>query len=195
MTDHRETERLIGSREIAAGTARTAVLRRDYDAPIDDVWEACTDPDRLSRWFLPVSGDLRLGGSFSIEGNASGEIQRCEPPRLLAVTWQFGDHPTDEVELRLSSGAAGSTTLELEHATVSERTEWEGQSYDSIFGLGTGWEPALYALHRYLTGTLPTDAAVTWPADPPVELQEAIARATEAWTAVVEATGRPAVRA
>jgi uncharacterized protein YndB with AHSA1/START domain len=66
------TERAVGHRRIAAGEARTALIRRRYHATVEDVWEACTDPVRLSRWFPKVSGDLRVGGRFSIEGNASG---------------------------------------------------------------------------------------------------------------------------
>jgi uncharacterized protein YndB with AHSA1/START domain len=58
------------------------------------VWDACTDPDRLNRGFLDVTGDLRLGGSYQLEGNAHGEILRCSPPRLLAVSWIYGtDRP------------------------------------------------------------------------------------------------------
>ena len=26
---------------------------------VEDVWAACSDPDRLKRWFLPVSGELK----------------------------------------------------------------------------------------------------------------------------------------
>ena len=29
-----------------------------YDTHIDDLWEACTDPERLARWIAEVSGDL-----------------------------------------------------------------------------------------------------------------------------------------
>lgn len=63
-------DRAIGARTIAAGEARTATIRRSYDADIEDVWDACTNPERLPRWFLPVSGDLRLGGRYQFEGNA-----------------------------------------------------------------------------------------------------------------------------
>ena len=96
--------RTVGRRRIANGDGRSVVLRRSYDAPVEDVWDACSDPDRLKRWFGSVSGDLRLGGRFQIEGNAGGEILRCEPPRLLAVSWVYGDNPADEVELRLTPG-------------------------------------------------------------------------------------------
>src|SRR5919197_393561 len=129
---HRE----LGSRRIAAGQARAVVLRRHYDAPIEDVWDGCTNPDRLSRWFLAVSGDLRPGGTFSLAGNASGQIRRCEPPRLLALTWVYGDRPVDEVELRLTPDPAGGTLFELSHATVSGQVEWGGRMLDVVPGIG-----------------------------------------------------------
>jgi uncharacterized protein YndB with AHSA1/START domain len=63
------------------------MIRRRYEAPIEDVWDACTDPRRLNRWFLQVTGELRAGGTFQLAGNARGEIVRCEPPRLLTLSW------------------------------------------------------------------------------------------------------------
>src|SRR5262249_5137612 len=95
-----------------SGERVSVLLRRDYDAPIDDVWDAVTRPDRLKRWFMPISGELRAGGSFQLEGNAGGEILACEPPRLLRVT--FGG-PTSLVEVRLIAQGEGETLLELEH--------------------------------------------------------------------------------
>ena len=80
------THREVRSRGLAAGEARTALMRRRYEAPIEDVWDACTAPDRISRWFIKPTGDLRAGGTYQLEGNAGSEILRCEPPRLLTVT-------------------------------------------------------------------------------------------------------------
>ena len=160
-----ETRREVGRRRLASGEeVRTVLIRRRYDAPIEDVWEACTEPERLSRWFLPVSGDLRVGGRFSLQGNAGGEILRCEPPRLLTVTWAYGDLPPDRVELRLSSDGDG-TVLELEHALASRTVEVDGRRLDrlrndpltGLWGIPTGWEmPLVHALPRYLRGELPT---------------------------------------
>ena len=61
-----------------AGEGRTVVLRRRYAAAVEDVWDAITDPERIGRWFLPVSGDFRPGGTYQLEGNAGGTILRCE---------------------------------------------------------------------------------------------------------------------
>lgn len=181
-------DRAVGSSRIAAGEARVAVIRRRYDAEIEDVWDACTQPDRINRWFLPVSGDLRVGGRFSIEGNASGEIVRCEPPRLLAVTWAYGDRPVDEVELRLSPGEASDTVLELQHATVGTTVEWDGQMFDVISGIGSGWEPALLALAKYLRGELPDAPAVEWYQPTPAD-EEFAARSLRAWDELVAGRG------
>jgi uncharacterized protein YndB with AHSA1/START domain len=113
--------RAVGSRRVPAGEGRSVVLRRRYDAPIEDVWDACSDPDRLKRWFLPVSGDFRVGGTFQIEGNASGEILRCQPPRLLAISWVYGDNPADEA---VPDAAALEQSPEARRFIVLSSTAW-----------------------------------------------------------------------
>ena len=70
-----------------------------YDTPPEDLWEACTDPERIARWFLPISGDLRPGGRFEFQGNASGTIERCEPPHSVDATWEYGGQ-TSWIEVR-----------------------------------------------------------------------------------------------
>jgi uncharacterized protein YndB with AHSA1/START domain len=171
MTDDATTPGGI-DREIAGpDEARTLLIRRRYDAAIDDVWDACTDPGRINRWFLPVTGDLRPGGSFSLQDNAHGEILRCEPPRLLRVSWRYGDMPASQVELRLAAATAGETVLELEHSAVAREVEIAGRAVDpilndaatGIWGIGTGWElPLALGLERYLRGELPDRPAVEW---------------------------------
>ena len=183
-TSTTQTHREVRHRRIAAGDARTALIRRRYDAPIEDVWDACTNPERLRRWLSPVSGDLRVGGTFQMEGNAGGEILRCEAPRLLAVTWVYGDRPADEVELRLQPDDGGGTVLELEHATVVEHAPMtiEGRPVDAILGVGIGWEmPLTYSLAVHLRGK---------PAQMPAgESPEAVAgRLAETWAALIEAS-------
>jgi uncharacterized protein YndB with AHSA1/START domain len=136
-------------RELLNGERKVATLRRRYDAEIEDVWEACTTAERLSRWFLPVSGDLRLGGKYQLEGNAGGEILQCEPPRLLKVSWLYGENPGfSEVEVRLSA-EDGGTLFELVHSADVPPEFW------SRFGpgaTGVGWDLALLGLALHLSG-------------------------------------------
>ena len=73
---------------------RAKVVRAScvFDASPEVVFRALTDPERLSRWFLPVSGDLRVGGTYQLEGNAGGSITTCDAPTELSVTWVSGGH-------------------------------------------------------------------------------------------------------
>ena len=165
MIDLDGTHREIGSRRIAAGDARTILMRRWYGAAIGEVWRCCTDPEPLARWFMRPTGDLRVGGRFVFEGNAAGEVRRCEPPRQLAVSWQHGGRPADELELRLAP-QAGGTVLDLEHASVTTHIEVGGRMVDvllndpdsGLWGLGAGWEMGLVALDALLHNTLPERA-------------------------------------
>ena len=43
-------EREVGSRTLPAGEARTMIISRVYDTPADDLWDACTNPERISRY-------------------------------------------------------------------------------------------------------------------------------------------------
>src|ERR687897_146216 len=107
------------------GKPATAVIAiRSYDTDIDDLWNALTTADRIPRWFMPIEGDLRLGGRYKLKGNAGGEITTCEPPTRLAVTWEFGEAVT-WLDVHLSEAPGGSTLLRLAHlAPVADSRPW-----------------------------------------------------------------------
>ena len=52
-------------RRISGGDARVAVFKRTYDAPIEDVWDACTNPERLRRWYVPAPATCASAEPFS----------------------------------------------------------------------------------------------------------------------------------
>lgn len=125
----------------------SAILRRRYAESLEDVWGACTDRERLGRWFGDVRGALRLGETVVVgigqPETLACRILRCEPPRVLTVTWAYGTMTPDEVELRLTRDGDG-TMLELEHR--STHTEiWST-------GVGPGWEDWLFRLSTMLEG-------------------------------------------
>jgi uncharacterized protein YndB with AHSA1/START domain len=172
---HRE----VGKRPIESGEGIGVLLRRSYDAPIEDVWDAVTDPDRVRRWFLPLSGDLRVGGTFQLEGNAGGDILQCEPPRLLKVT--FGG-PASLVELRLAPTDDGRTTLELEHTVPIEMA---GSGAGALY-VGPGWDGAVMALALFLGGQVIDDPVA---AANSAQGQEFSRKSVHAWAATVESSG------
>ena len=82
--------REVTGREHDGKPARVVVASQTYPTTAEDLWEAITTAERIPRWFMPISGALRLGGRYQLHGNAGGGILICEPPHHLKVTWEYG---------------------------------------------------------------------------------------------------------
>ncbi|MGH3759609.1 SRPBCC family protein [Actinophytocola sp.] len=179
------TQREIGNLPVATGEGRSLLLRRGYEAPIEDVWNACTDPDRISRWLAPIEGDLRLGGTFQLKDNAGGEILRCDEPRLIKVTWRLGEGMATEVEVRFAPDGDGGTVLELEHASPAEIVDELVRAYGpgATIGIGCGWDLTLLGLDLFLHGVRFDPA--TWEDSP--EGKEFATRSCHAWGPAIQA--------
>jgi uncharacterized protein YndB with AHSA1/START domain len=156
------TRRRVGERVLEAGRARTVTISRTYDAQIEELWGACTDATRIPRWFLPVSGDLKLGGRYQLEGNASGTIERCDPPSSFTATWEYGG-VVSWIELRLSAVAEGGTLFELQHITLADDDTWTRFGPGAV---GVGWDLAILGLGRHLAtdGDVDPEVARAWSA-------------------------------
>ncbi len=177
--------RTVGTGDLPAGAARVVTIERTYPADVEDVWDAVTDPERIPRWFLPVTGDLRVGGTYQVEGNAGGEIRACEAPRLLRLTWVMGP-PTPEdssvVEVRLAPAPDGGTTLTLEHTAVVPPEMWDQFGPGAV---GVGWDGALLGLGLHLDGGATPDPEAVL-ASP--ELRAFNVASSEAWGAALAAS-------
>jgi uncharacterized protein YndB with AHSA1/START domain len=146
-------QREVGTGRLPAGEGRTIRIRRTYGAAIDDVWDALTDPGRIGRWFLPISGDYRIGGQFQFEGNAGGTIVACERPNRLRVTWVYGEPASEtdvsELEIRLTATAEEATELELEHTAIVPDEMWDQFGPGAV---GVGWDQGMLGLALHLEG-------------------------------------------
>ena len=171
------TERDVRRRQFGGAERHAVVLKRTYDAPVERVWEALTDPAQLLAWFLPISGDLHEGESYQFEGNAGGRILECDPPRRVRLEWVFGDTPPSEVTATLSESDRG-TTVELEH--VSSAVE-PSAAVEFALGVGPGWDPALVALGQHLGGQAPD--ASWWTESP--EARDFTERSVREWAATL----------
>ena len=180
---HRE----VADRTVPAGDAKAVILEREYDAPIEDVWDALTNPERIGRWFLPISGDYRLGGTYQFEGNAGGEIRECDQPNRLKVTWVYGPVKSDadisEVELRLSRASDNRTHFVLEHTAVVPEEFWAMYGPGAV---GVGWEGGLLGLELHLRGGSVGDPLAWQVSD---EGREFNTRSSEAWGDAYRAYG------
>lgn len=151
--------REVSDQERDGKPARAVIMRRAYDTDVDDLWDALTNAERIPRWFLPITGDLRLGGRYQFQGNAGGKITQCEPPRLVAATWEFGGGMS-WVTVTLDHEGEARTRLTLEHvAPVDDHWRKFGPG-----AVGVGWELGLMGLARHLeTGaTADHEEAEAW---------------------------------
>jgi uncharacterized protein YndB with AHSA1/START domain len=183
-TTNQEPQPELQHRTIPGGEARVAVFTRTYPTTVEDLWDACTNPERLRRWYVPVSGDLRVGGNFQQQNMGSGTIVVCDAPRLLKLSLGGG---ADEIEVRLSAGAeAGTAALELQHATTLDSHDIGGQTFDAVFCMGGGYYPRLRALDMHLRGTLPDNYdSATFHLNP--DMRSTIERGSAAMSALLEA--------
>lgn len=150
--------------------AHVQTLEQTYPAPLADVWAAVTTAERIQRWFLPVSGDLRTGGRYQFEGNAGGEILACEPPAdgvaEVAVTWEMMG-AVSWVTLRLAADGEESTRVELEHTSRTADVPAEMWETFGPGATGVGWDGGLLGLALHLgatEGSLSPAEAEAWAA-------------------------------
>ena len=64
--------RTVGDRTLEAGEARVVTISQSYATDAADLWDACTEIDRIRRWFLPITGDLRVGGHYGSKATPMG---------------------------------------------------------------------------------------------------------------------------
>lgn len=128
---------------------RIVGVSKTYSADQRTLWRSVSESEHISKWFAPISGDLRVGGRYKIEGNASGEVLRCVVPELFELTWEFSGN-LSWVSVSLSSKGT-STTLNLEHA---ERVGDDATNkHWREFGpgaTGVGWDLSLLGLECFV---------------------------------------------
>ena len=134
------------------------VLRfeRRYPHPIEKVWEALTQPERLVAWLGEVELDPEEGGAIKVtwlntdeDGNTAvynGRITRFEPP--TALEWDGDIH--------------GRLLWELEpdgdDATRLKLTNWTPAPDEFRTKVGAGWDIHLDHLQTALDG-----GSIDWP--------------------------------
>ena len=169
--------RQVSGRALEAGQGRVVTLSRSYPAELADVWDACTNPERLRRWFLPVSGELKEGGRYQLAGNAGGTISRCDPPHGFDATWEMGGQ-VSWIELRLTDEGEGRTLFRLDHIAEVDDERWAQFGPGAV---GVGWDGGLLGLYSHLTRMEAVDPhqGAAWSASE--EGRRFLAASSDAW--------------
>jgi uncharacterized protein YndB with AHSA1/START domain len=141
-----KVDRSVADLEKDGKPTRAVVLSRSYDTDIADLWDALTTAERIPRWFLPIEGDLRLGGHFQFIGNAGGKITECDPPAHLGATWEMHGE-VSWIEVRLAAEGNQRARLTLTHTAVVSPF-WDQFGPGAV---GVGWELGLVGMDLYLS--------------------------------------------
>jgi uncharacterized protein YndB with AHSA1/START domain len=147
----------------------TIVFERLLPGPVERVWAYLTESDKRAKWLAAGEMELRPGGRVELtfrhaelsrhdeptpekykpyEGGvtATGHVTRCEPPRLLAITWAEDAGSRSEVVFELTP-RDGDVLLTLTHRRLKDRAE--------MVDAAGGWHTHLAMLVDNLEGEEP----------------------------------------
>lgn len=143
------------------------VTTREFDAPLELVFDVLTKPEHVRNWFAPFtcevtecSIDLRVGGDYHIvfvtedgtECSFRGTYLEIEPPTRTVATWLFEGWPdagpdADAVETVELNETDGVTTLTMTLA-------FRDQARRAHMTASDGQEDSFDKLEDYLTSLL-----------------------------------------
>lgn len=122
---------------------QTITVSRSYRAPIVEVWDALTTPERVARWYGAVVGPQprRAGDGFEVDLGGGmvrrAVLEECDAPSALTYTWWSGDDDPGLVRIRLDAIGDAETRLTVQHDRLRPHR---------MLGYGGGWEHNLVSL-------------------------------------------------
>jgi uncharacterized protein YndB with AHSA1/START domain len=129
------------------GDAHVVTVSQSYDTDARDLWDAVTNVERIPRWFLPISGELKVGGSYQLEGHAGGQVLTCDPPGNFTATWEYGGN-VSWIDVSVIADGPDRARLVLEHIIPVDNDDiWRQFGPGAV---GMGWDSMLLGLAIHL---------------------------------------------
>jgi len=146
-------------------------FQRLLPGSIERAWAYLTDPEKRGRWLAAGPMELRVGGPVTLQWNHAaitphqesvpdkykemcargadthGRVTRCEPPKVLAYTWEEGEGKFSEVTFELTA-QAGKTLLVLTHRKL-------GDNRNALLSVAAGWHTHIAIMLAKLEGAAP----------------------------------------
>jgi uncharacterized protein YndB with AHSA1/START domain len=115
----------------ANAATETLVIKRTVPAAVERVWDAWTNPDKLSKWFAPegfdvgeIRADAKAGGEYRIEmlqpnaedHTVTGQYLEVVRYERIQSTWRWkGSDIETLLTIEFAAGEGGTTELTLTH--------------------------------------------------------------------------------
>ena len=96
-----------------------------FNAPATKVWSAITDPEQISKWFVPFSGFKAAPGTeftfMGVTSHGTGKKHLCRvvevvPNEKLSYSWRYDGHPGDSLVTWELLPENGGTKVRITHA-------------------------------------------------------------------------------
>jgi len=136
-----------------------------YQANITDVWNAITNANEISAWFIKADFKPEVGYNYTFtheEQSAnseitctviSGKVLEADPVHNLVYTWTVsGTNVETTVKWQLQENEKG-TLVTLFHSGISNY-ETEEMITKMFTGFSNGWDGCIVNLEKYLTQEL-----------------------------------------
>jgi uncharacterized protein YndB with AHSA1/START domain len=121
-------------------------FERHYPRPVETVWSALTEPERLADWMGASNVEPRVGGRFDMMVDGphpmTGRVRVWEPPHVLEFTFSNTHAPDSIVRYELMQEGDG-TRLIFTH---------QGMPYANSALMLPGWHDFLGRLGKLLEG-------------------------------------------
>lgn len=150
------TESTLLTRVSGSGPVRRLEIKLEIDSPIQKVWSALTDSNKVQNWWTAGIIEPREGGRFILDdGNeVNGTVKMCYPPYIFEFTWN--DHPDNAGHPHLIDIHTKSTVrfdlTELENDR-SSLTFIQYLPPDEVVGASAGWHQIVGERLKYFVET------------------------------------------
>ena len=128
-------------------------FERHYPRPMETVWRALTEPERLADWMGVSEIEPRVGGRIRMMLDGPhpmhGTVLEWDPPRVLAFSWSNTHAPNSVIRYELYPDDGG-TRVSFTHI---------GMPYATSALMLPGWHDLLQRLGSVVEGRKPAEGA------------------------------------
>ena len=136
----------------------TLILRRTYDAPVERLWRAWTDPKELGLWYVAgddhivhfCEADVRVGGSYRIGFGPPGKTPYVETGRYTEIVPMKRLAAEEMVSRDAKEFGNSRYTVEFRDLGGGRSELVLTTTGDEVWRSGEGWTPCLESLARFL---------------------------------------------